>query len=76
MDYKEVYRSLMDVVQELLISAIAGEKYCGVIPVCYKKLCCSLSTEDVIPSSLCEQDDDGDFSDCDEGDKQTRVDDF
>jgi hypothetical protein len=76
MSSREIYESLMDIVRELLISPFGGQKSCGVVPMCYKKLCCSLSTDDVLLCLQCEQDDDSAFSDDSEDDKQPGVDGF
>lgn len=75
MSTQEVYASLMDVVRELLISSFGGQRSCNVIPVCCKKLCCSLATDDVLLCSQGEQDH-GAFSDDSEDDEQGGVDIF
>lgn len=76
MSSREVYDSLMDIVRELLISPFGRQKSCGVIPVCYKKLCCSLSTDDVLLCSQCERDDGSASSDDNDDYKQPGVDGF
>lgn len=70
MSYREVYESLMEVVRELLLLSLGGEKSNNPIPVCCKDVCYSLAVADVLLWSGHERDDGASSTDSEPGDQE------